>query len=64
MESHNSLDAARTLFERLPQDSQQMAHLLRCGQEVAQHMSWDVVARDYLLPGLERARQRNLQNPG
>ncbi|MCC9076919.1 hypothetical protein FKZ61_012470 [Litorilinea aerophila] len=64
IESHNSLDAARTLFERLPQDSQQMAHLLRCGQEVAQHMSWDVVARDYLLPGLERARQRNLQNPG
>ena len=28
---------------------------IRRGYDLAQHMSWDAVARDYVLPGLQRA---------
>jgi len=37
-----------------------METLLVQGQEVAQQMSWDVVAKDYLLPGILKTRDRYL----
>lgn len=54
IESQNSAIAARTIAERLPKSRYEMEALLARGQEVADLMSWDVVARDYLLPGLSR----------
>ncbi|MCC6458360.1 MAG: hypothetical protein IT328_25635 [Caldilineaceae bacterium] len=54
LESQNSVAAARAIAERLPTSRQEMETMLARGQEVAQRMSWDVVARDYLLPGLYR----------
>jgi len=36
---------------RTPEDT---ARLIEEGQRVARGMSWDVVARDYLLPALAR----------
>jgi hypothetical protein len=54
LESRNSADVARAIAERLPKSRNEMEALLERGQAVAQRMSWDVVARDYLLPGLRR----------
>jgi hypothetical protein len=54
IEGQNSAAAARAIAERLPTSRQEMEALLARGQEVAQRMSWDMVARDYLLPGLSR----------
>ncbi|HRJ40930.1 MAG TPA: hypothetical protein PL105_03575 [Caldilineaceae bacterium] len=33
-----------------------MARLMESGEALAKGMSWDVVVRDYFVPGLERAR--------
>jgi hypothetical protein len=54
LESQNSAAAARAIAERLPTTHADMERLLARGQEIANRMSWDVVARDYLLPGLRR----------
>lgn len=43
------------LLERLPRNPAEFAEFLQRGYELAKHMSWDVVARDYVLPGIERA---------
>ena len=54
IESRNSADVARTIMERLPTSRQEMEVLLEHGQTVAHRMSWDVVAKHHLLPGLYR----------
>jgi hypothetical protein len=54
LESQNSHAAARAIAERLPKSRGEMESLLAHGQEIAGRMSWDVVTRDYLLPGLWR----------
>mgnify|MGYP005840900051 CR=1 FL=1 len=56
IEGNNSIAAARTILERLPTSAAQAQTLLEQGQAAAQAMSWDVVARDYLLPGLRRVQ--------
>jgi len=55
IEGNNSAVAAATIYERLPKTESEMQTLLEIGQNVARRMSWDVVTRDYLLPGLRRA---------
>ncbi|MBX2998452.1 MAG: hypothetical protein KF893_08060 [Caldilineaceae bacterium] len=57
IESINSRGAAERIFRNLPHDHQQMQALIESGTALAQQMSWDVVARDYLIPGLERAKR-------
>jgi hypothetical protein len=57
IESTNSALAAEEIFQRLPSDGAAMAALLESGYAIAENMSWDVVARDMLLPGLYRAIQ-------
>ena len=56
IEGANSYTAAEAIFTRLPRDRAGMEALLESGQAVARRMSWDVVARDYLLPGLRKAQ--------
>jgi glycogen synthase len=46
---------ANDLLQRLPRTPQEFEQFLERGYELAQHMSWDVVARDYVLPGIQRA---------
>jgi len=55
IERSNSYTTAQTIFERLPKDESEMQALLESGQAAAEGMSWDIVARDMLLPGLARA---------
>jgi hypothetical protein len=46
---------ARELMERLPRTPAEFARNIEHGYALAQEMSWDVVARDYVLPGIGRA---------
>jgi hypothetical protein len=46
---------ARELIERLPRTPQEFEQFLARGQALADKMSWDTVARDYVLPGIQRA---------
>ncbi len=54
IEGSNSYGVALRIFKRLPANDAEIERLLVRGQEIAARMSWDVVVRDYLLPGLER----------
>jgi hypothetical protein len=48
---------ATQLIERLPRTPAEFEQFIDRGHKLAQQMSWDVVARDYVLPGIERAAQ-------
>jgi len=53
---------AHELVERLPRTPQQFEQFIDRGHKLAEQMSWDVVARDYVLPGIRRAsRAQRLQ---
>ncbi len=57
IESINSQSAAQRIFENLPRTPAEMETLIQTGTALAEAMSWDVVSRDYLIPGLERAKR-------
>jgi len=46
---------ANELVERLPRTPAEFEQFIERGYALAQKMSWDVVARDYVLPGITRA---------
>jgi hypothetical protein len=46
---------AADLMERLPRTPAEFEQFIERGYALAQKMSWDVVARDYVLPGIARA---------
>jgi hypothetical protein len=46
---------ASELLDRLPRTPQQFEEFIERGYELAKKMSWDVVAKDYVIPGIERA---------
>jgi hypothetical protein len=46
---------AGELISRLPHTPQQFEEFIERGHALASKMSWDVVARDYVLPGIQRA---------
>ena len=55
VESSVAKKVAEELYRRLPTTEAQFAKLIESGYELAKNMSWEVVARDYVLPGFERA---------
>ncbi len=55
IEAAESLRVAREIVERLPRTPEQLEPFIRRGFELANNMSWDVVARDYILPGFDVA---------
>ena len=55
IENINSGQVAREIMARLPKNDGELDALLKRGYELARMMSWEVVARDYLLPSLHRA---------
>jgi hypothetical protein len=57
IESAQARDVARQIVDRLPQNDTEAQKLLEGGYAVSQKMSWEVVVRDYLLPGLARAME-------
>src|SRR5688572_18904799 len=46
---------AKDLLERLPRTPAEFEQFIERGHDLASKMSWDVVARDYVLPGIRRA---------
>jgi hypothetical protein len=46
---------AAELMTRLPRTPAQFEALINRGYELATHMSWDAVAENYIVPGIERA---------
>jgi len=46
---------ARELMERLPRSPEEFEQFIERGYALASKMSWDVVAREYVLPGILRA---------
>jgi hypothetical protein len=46
---------ARELMERLPRSPAEFEQFIERGYALANRMSWDVVARDFILPGIQRA---------
>jgi len=58
IEAEEASRVARQIAATLPEDEGAMRKLLQDGYELGQKMSWEVVARDYLLPGLRRAAAR------
>lgn len=55
IETENSRDIAAKLLGRLPRKPRDVEDMLREGYDIASQMSWEVVVRDYFLPGLEKA---------
>jgi len=55
LERANSYNVALTIRATLPTTIKQARFLQRRGQQVSRQMSWEVVARDYFLPALQRA---------
>jgi hypothetical protein len=49
---------AEELYKRLPTTEAEFSKLIDSGYELARNMSWECVARDYVLPGIARALAR------
>lgn len=46
---------AKDLLDRLPREPKEFEQFIQRGYDLATHMSWDAVARDYVVPGIQRA---------
>jgi len=46
---------AEEIFKRLPRTEADFASLIETGGKLGEHMGWDAVSKNYLLPGFERA---------
>lgn len=46
---------AKELIHRLPRTPQEFQEYLDRGHKLAENMSWEAVARDYVVPGIQRA---------
>lgn len=58
VESIVAKQVAEDLYTQLPKTEEQFAKMIDSGYELARNMSWEVVAKDYVLPGFERALAR------
>ena len=50
-----AIKVAEELVDHLPRSPKEFEEMLERGFALASRMSWDVVARDYVLPGIQRA---------
>lgn len=55
IELENSRDIAAKLLGRLPRKPRDVEDMLQEGYKIASRMSWEVVVKDYFLPGLKKA---------
>lgn len=55
VEARVAAQVAEELVERLPRSPQEFEQFIERGYALAQKMSWEVVAREYVLPGIARA---------
>ncbi|MCG9127095.1 hypothetical protein JT359_05770 [Candidatus Poribacteria bacterium] len=55
IEVENSRDIAAKLLGRLPRKNRDIEEMIQQGYDIASRMSWEVVVKDYFLPGLKNA---------
>jgi hypothetical protein len=55
IEHHVAEKVAKDLMDRLPRSPKEFEAFIQRGYDLATHMSWDAVARDYIVPGIDRA---------
>lgn len=55
VEAQVARHVAEELLRRLPRTPAEFEAFISRGHKLAENMSWDVVARDYVIPGIERA---------
>ena len=58
IEAGESEKVAMQICSRLANDESEIANMLETGYELAENMSWDVVVKNYLVRGLEKARHK------
>jgi hypothetical protein len=56
IEHEEAARVARELLSRLPRTPGEQEAFIERGHELASRMSWDAVAREYILPGFEKAK--------
>jgi hypothetical protein len=54
-----SQKVALELCSRLPRNDKEMQSMIKSGHDLAQHMSWDAVAKNYVLKSLNKALNKN-----
>jgi glycosyltransferase involved in cell wall biosynthesis len=64
IESAQAGAVAQQIIERLPQDAGSAQRLLQDGFALSTKMSWEVVVREYLLPGLARTSSAHTPTSG
>jgi len=57
IEAAESEKVAMQICSRLPKNEAEIEALIHAGYCLARNMSWDVVVKNYLLPGLQRAHE-------
>jgi hypothetical protein len=55
MEDRVAEMVANELVQRLPRTPEEFQQFIDRGHALAEKMSWDAVARDYIVPGITRA---------
>ncbi len=55
VEEIESMRVAEEILRKLPTDESGMQRMLESGYDLAQHMGWDAVAREYVLPAMAEA---------
>jgi hypothetical protein len=58
LEIKESKRIAEEIMRRLPQNESDIESLIRTGYGLAANMSWDVIVKNYLLPGLQKTAER------
>jgi hypothetical protein len=58
LEIKESKRIAEEIMRRLPQNESDIESLIRTGYGLAANMSWDVIVKNYLLPGLQKTAQK------
>jgi hypothetical protein len=56
IEAEQARAVARLIVDRLPRDDTAAHRLIEDGFHLSQRMSWEIIANEYLLPGLARAQ--------
>ena len=59
IERHTAADIAEELYKRLPRTPADFEKLIATGGKLGAEMSWDAVARNYVVPGMNYAMKGN-----
>jgi hypothetical protein len=50
---------AKDLIDRLPREPREFEQFIERGYDLANHMSWEAVSKNYVVPGIQKAAQAN-----